>query len=63
VVKEFNLRTERRNRGLTLQRAAREIGVADHVLQRAETGATPHPDNAARIAAFYGRKVAELWPR
>jgi transcriptional regulator with XRE-family HTH domain len=58
-----DLRTERLNRGLSLQEAAETIGVEASVLSRAERGdTTPTPGNAFKIATFYGRKVTEVWP-
>ena len=59
----INLRAERLNKGLSLDQAADEIGVAKHVLLGAETGAnTPRPANAFKIAGFYGYKVTDVWP-
>lgn len=56
------LRALRLNRGLTLEKAAADIGVTRPVLTRAEAGRVPHPANALRIASFYGHQVTEIWP-
>lgn len=58
----INLRDERRRRGLSMQRAADEIGVHKRVLQEAERGSTPRPDNALKIATFFGVDVVTQWP-
>jgi hypothetical protein len=57
------LRTERLNRGLSIRRAAKAIGLADwKVLQAAEHDRVPMPHNALKIASFYGHAVTAIWP-
>jgi transcriptional regulator with XRE-family HTH domain len=57
------LRAERRNLGLSIEVAARRMGVGTMTLWRAEKGITrPHPDTGKRIADYYGRRVTDLWP-
>lgn len=59
-----DLRAERLNRGLTLSAAAEQMGLASaRALQRVEAGeTTPYPQNALKIASFYGYKVTDIWP-
>lgn len=58
----MNLVAERLNRGLSTRDAAREIGVSQDLLLRAENGSTPQPRHAKLIADFYGVKVTDVWP-
>jgi lambda repressor-like predicted transcriptional regulator len=58
----MNLRVERLNSGKTIRARAEEIGVKSHVLRYAEQGGCPRPEQAKRIADFYGVKVTDLWP-
>jgi lambda repressor-like predicted transcriptional regulator len=58
----MNLVAERLNRGLSTREAAREIGVSQDILLRAENGSTPQPRHAKKIADFYEVKVTEIWP-
>lgn len=57
----MNLTVERVNRGLSLNEAAREIGVARGTLRRAENGEMPKPSQAKKIADFYGVRVTDIW--
>lgn len=61
-MERFDLREARRNRGKSLAQAAPEIGVSETTLFRAERGTVPRPSNALRIALYYGKLPAEIWP-
>lgn len=58
----IDLVTARVNRGLTLNQAAKEIGVARATLQRVERGVAVHPASAKKVADYYGVKAADLIP-
>lgn len=58
----MNIRAARLNRGLSVERAAAEIGVSRGTLVRAESGEMPQPALAKLIADFYGRRVTDIWP-
>jgi DNA-binding XRE family transcriptional regulator len=38
------------------------IGVSDRVLEEAEHGSRPRPENALKIATYFGHRVTDLWP-
>lgn len=58
-----NLKVMRLDRGLTLQAAAKEMGIDRQVLSNAENGSTtPRADTAFKIADFYGYRVTQIWP-
>lgn len=58
-----DLRTERRNRGLTLGDVAKATGLSISALSMIEREErTPHPPAAFAIASFYGYRVADIWP-
>lgn len=56
-------RGERERVGLTLQSAAEAIGIGTVTLHKVEHGGDVQLVTAAKIAAFYGKKIEELWPR
>jgi transcriptional regulator with XRE-family HTH domain len=57
------LRAERLNLGLSIEVAARRMGIGAMTLRRAENGLTrPHPYTAKKIADFYRRRVTDFWP-
>lgn len=59
----IDIRELRVNRGLSLNQAAREIGVSPNTLGAAETGEVkPRPSSALKIAGFYGYRVTDVWP-
>lgn len=58
----INLTAERLNRGLSLNGAAVLIGVNRKALKALEDGESCRPENAKRIADFYGCKVTDLLP-
>jgi transcriptional regulator with XRE-family HTH domain len=58
----MNLVAERLNRGLSTREAAKEIGISQAVLLRAERGEGVRPRHAKRIADFYEVKVTDIWP-
>lgn len=58
----MNIRAERLNRGLSIERAAAEIGISRGTLARAETGEMPQPRHAKAIADFFTCRVTDLWP-
>jgi transcriptional regulator with XRE-family HTH domain len=57
-----DLRAERLNRGLSLRQAAEQMGVPEQSIRRAEGGDGVTPQNAFKIASFYGYRVTDLWP-
>jgi DNA-binding XRE family transcriptional regulator len=50
----------RRNRGLTQRAAAKAAQVPYQTIQRIEKGLGAHPENAKRVADFYGVLVTDL---
>lgn len=56
----FQLRAARLNKGLTLREASRQIGVPRETLRRLEAGEGARPENAKRVADFYGVQVTDL---
>ena len=58
----FDLRTERMNRGLSLDALSKQIDVPRNTISRVENGATPVPETRLKLAEFYGKKVTEIWP-
>lgn len=58
----INLRAERLNRGLSLRQAAKAMDVPEQSIRRAELGEGVTPQNAYKIASFFGYKVTDLWP-
>lgn len=57
------LKAARVNRGLSLERAAEQIGVSGETLRRAENGQTvPHAATAKQICDFYDFQVTDIWP-
>lgn len=58
----FDLRSARLNRGLSVRRAADEIGVARATLRRLEDGRSVHPATAKQIADYFGVQVTDLMP-
>jgi transcriptional regulator with XRE-family HTH domain len=56
------LREARLNKGLSIRKAAKQIGVTADILLRAENGATPRPEAAKKIADFYKTSVTKIWP-
>ena len=58
----MTLSERRLNKGLSVAALAREVKVPPHVIRHAEGGGRPRPDNALRLADFYGLRVTDLWP-
>lgn len=58
----IDLKAERLNRGFGLRQLAREIGVPEQTIRRAEGGGGISPSNAKRLADFFGRQVTDIWP-
>jgi transcriptional regulator with XRE-family HTH domain len=56
------LTTARLNKGLSLEAAALQIGVARTTLVRAERGERIHPAKAKLIADFFGLEVSDFYP-
>jgi transcriptional regulator with XRE-family HTH domain len=56
------IRSARLDKGLTVRKAAKAIGVTADILLRAENGATPRPEAAKKIADFYDTTVTDIWP-
>jgi transcriptional regulator with XRE-family HTH domain len=60
--RRIRLITERLNNGLSTREAAKEIGISQAVLLRAERGEGVRPRHAKRITDFYDLEVTDLWP-
>lgn len=60
--KPLDMRTERINRGFSIRALARELGVPEQTIRRAEDGLAPSIANAHKLAHFYGVKVTDIWP-
>jgi transcriptional regulator with XRE-family HTH domain len=58
----FDLTRARLNRGLSIRQAAREIGIAEQTLRRLEDGDGARPQNAKKVADFFGVLVTDLLP-
>jgi predicted transcriptional regulator len=58
----INLTVERLRRGKSIPQAATEAGVPEHVLRYAEKGGRPQPENALKIADYFGVDVIVQWP-
>lgn len=58
----FHLQAERLNRGLSRREAARQIGVPRETLRRLETGVGASPENAKKVADFFGVRVTDILP-
>lgn len=58
----IDLAAERRNRGLSQEEMAAEIGVTRRVLGAAENGAQPRGRNATKIARYFSVEVTDIWP-
>lgn len=61
-IRPLNIVGERLNRGLSINAAAIEMGIARGSLVKAERGELPHPAVAKLIADFYGVLVTDIWP-
>jgi transcriptional regulator with XRE-family HTH domain len=57
-----DLKSERLNRGLSLDALAARTGVPKSTLARVEGGGVPNARTAFAIAEFFGYKVTEIWP-
>lgn len=58
----MSLKAARLNRGLSIEALAKQVGVPAHVIRHAESGGRPRPENALRIAEFFGCQVTDFWP-
>lgn len=60
----LNLRAERLRRGLSAAALARELGISADVVLYAERDPNrrPAPENALKIATFFGVDVLDQWP-
>jgi transcriptional regulator with XRE-family HTH domain len=56
----FNLRAARINQGQSIKEAARQIGVSEGTLRRAERGEGMHPRTLKRIADYYEIRVTDF---
>jgi transcriptional regulator with XRE-family HTH domain len=56
------IRSRRLDKGLSIRKAAKAIGVTADILLRAENGATPRPEAAKKIADFCECSVTDIWP-
>lgn len=53
---------KRVNAGLTLAEAARQMGVDQRTLKRAEAGLYIQEGPRKKIAEFWGYKSTDIWP-
>jgi transcriptional regulator with XRE-family HTH domain len=59
----MTLSERRLNLGLSVAALARKAEVEPHVIRHAEkSGTRPRPENALKLAQFYGEAVTDLWP-
>lgn len=58
----IDLRAERLNRGFSVRGLAREIGVPEQSIRRAELGQGVTPANAYKMATFFQLRVTDIWP-
>lgn len=58
----IDLRSERLNRGLSLDALSNEVGVPKSTLARIEQGVTPRPLVQFKVASYYGYRVTDVWP-
>jgi transcriptional regulator with XRE-family HTH domain len=58
----IDARAERLNRGLSQRALATECGVSLTTVQRLEDGRGAHPENAKKVADYFGIKVTDLMP-
>lgn len=50
-------------RGLSVEGFAAEVGVSPDVIRNLEeTGNRPRPENATKVARYFGMPTEELWP-
>lgn len=61
MTKRFDMRHERINRGYSIRALARELGIPEQTIRRAEDGQAPSIANAHKLASFYDLKVTDLW--
>jgi transcriptional regulator with XRE-family HTH domain len=58
-----DIRSARRNRGLTLKHVADELEITKSALSLIERGLrVPMAPIAFKIASFYGYQVTDIWP-
>lgn len=57
-----DLKSERLNRGLSLDALSAEVSVPKSTLARMENGVEPRPEVRLKIANLYGFKVTDIWP-
>lgn len=51
------------DRGMSRTDLAKAAGVSTYVIRRAEmTGSRPRPDNALKLARYFGLRVTDIWP-
>lgn len=58
----MTLAERRLNMGLSVATLAERAGVEPHVVRHAEKGGRPRPENALKLAQFYGQAVTDIWP-
>lgn len=61
---KVNVRHHRLNvRGLSVKAFAAEVGVTEDVIRNLEeTGNRPQPQNAVKVARYFGTTTEEMWP-
>lgn len=60
---KVDVRTHRLDRGWSAEKLAEEIGVTPHVIYQLEaTSRRPQPENAFKVAKYFGMKPSEMWP-
>lgn len=51
------------DRGMSVPDLAKAAGVSAYVIRRAEaTGSRPRPENALKLARYFGLRVTDVWP-
>lgn len=57
-----DLTAMRLNKGFSIRGLAKHIDVPEQSIRRAETGERISPENAYKLAEFYGYQVTDIWP-
>lgn len=59
---DHDLTAMRLNRGYSIRGLAKTIDVPEQSIRRAEGGERLSPENAFKLASFYGYQVTDVWP-
>lgn len=58
----FSLTAARINAGLSQRQLAQKVPVGLETIRRLERGEGAHPENAKKVADYFGVKVTDLMP-